>query len=268
VGVIGDPVSHSLSPTLHNAAFDACGLDWVYLAFPVERGRGGAAVAAARDLGLVGLNVTMPHKADAAAACDDLSPDAATLGSANTIVVGDDGRTSGHSTDGEGFLAALAEEGIEVAGRRVLVVGAGGAARAVVLALGRAGCEEVVVASRRAEAASRAAALAGGRAISFDKLASVAVAAGVVVNATPIGMAGEMLPVEVNWLRPGTVVSDLIYHPLETPFLAAARRRGLTATNGLGMLVHQAASAFRLWTGVDAPVGVMRAAAEEVVAGR
>lgn len=165
VGVIGDPVHHSLSPAIHNAAFVSLGLDWVYVAFPVPRGRGGAAVAAARDLGLAGLNVTMPHKADAAAACDDLTPDAAALGAVNTVVVRPDGRMLGDSTDGPGFLDALAEERIEVEGRRCLVLGAGGASRAVVLALGRVGAE-VIVAARRPEAAADAARLApGGQAV-------------------------------------------------------------------------------------------------------
>ncbi|MGH8999095.1 MAG: shikimate dehydrogenase family protein, partial [Acidimicrobiia bacterium] len=131
VGVIGDPVRHSLSPAIHNAAFAACGLDWVYVAFPVARGSGGAAVGAAAALGLAGLNVTMPHKEDAASACDDLTADAAALAAVNTVVVGAGGRTLGDSTDGGGFLAALAADGIDVAGRSVLVLGAGGAARAV-----------------------------------------------------------------------------------------------------------------------------------------
>src|SRR5688572_25916274 len=130
VGVIGDPVRHSLSPAIHNAAFAALGLDWVYVAFPVATGRGGDAVAAARTLGLAGLNVTMPHKAQVAAACDDLTDDARALRAVNTVVIGEDGRALGASTDGEGFLASLAEDGIAVGdGTRVLIVGAGGAAK-------------------------------------------------------------------------------------------------------------------------------------------
>ncbi|MDQ3946916.1 MAG: quinate/shikimate dehydrogenase, partial [Actinomycetota bacterium] len=183
-GVIGDPVGHSLSPALHNAAFAAAGLDWVYVAFPVPHGRGGAAVAAARDLGLAGLNVTMPHKADAAAACDELTPDAGALASVNTVVIRPDGRVLGESTDGAGFLAALAEDGIEVAARRVLVLGAGGAARAVVLALGRAGAA-VTVAARRPAAAKTAAGLApGAKAIVLADAAGGGDAHDVVVNAT------------------------------------------------------------------------------------
>lgn len=262
VGVIGDPVHHSLSPAIHNAAFVSLGLDWVYVAFPVPRGRGGAAVAAARDLGLAGLNVTMPHKADAAAACDDLTPDAAALGAVNTVVVRPDGRMLGDSTDGPGFLDALAEERIEVEGRRCLVLGAGGASRAVVLALGRVGAE-VIVAARRPEAAADAARLApGGQAVPLSAAGAEVPEAQIVVNATPLGMGGEAPPLDPAVLGPAQVVVDLVYHPAETPLLVAARSRGARVTNGLGMLVHQAARSFTLWTGAEAPLAAMRQAAE------
>lgn len=266
VGVIGDPVSHSLSPAIHNAAFEVLRLDWIYVAFPVPRGRGGAAVAAARDLGLAGFNVTMPHKADVAAACDELTPDAAALCSVNTVVAQPDGVMLGDSTDGPGFLAALAEEGIAVEGRRALVLGAGGAGRAVILALGRAGAE-VVVAARRPEAASAAARLAtAGRAVAFPDASKEATSADLVVNATPLGMAGEPPPIDPASLGPAQAVVDLVYHPAETPLLAAAGARGCRTANGLGMLVHQAARSFTLWTGADAPLEAMRAAAEAAIA--
>ncbi|MGH9040656.1 MAG: shikimate dehydrogenase [Acidimicrobiia bacterium] len=268
VGVIGDPVTHSLSPTLHNAAFAACGLDWVYVALPVPRGQGGAAVAAARHLGLAGFNVTMPHKEDVAAACDELTPDAAALASVNTVVIDAGGVARGASTDGEGFLAALAGDGIEVAGRPVLVLGAGGAARAVVLALGRAGAA-VTVAARRPEASETAAALApGAKAMVLADAAGQGDAYEVVVNATPLGMGGEAPPLDVGRLGPRQVVVDLVYHPAETPLLAAARARGVRTQNGLPMLVHQAARSFTLWTGVEAPLAVMQAAAREALAAR
>jgi shikimate dehydrogenase len=260
-GIIGDPVAHSLSPAIHNAAFAACGLDWVYVAFPVPRGQGAAAVAAVAHLGLAGLNVTMPHKADAAAACDQLTPDASVLGSVNTVINTPQGLL-GDSTDGPGFLASLVEEGVEVAGKRVLLLGAGGAARAVVLALGRAGAE-VVVAARRPEPGTAAALLApGARAVPLPVAPEEVSAAAVVVNATPLGMAGEDPPLDARRLDPSQVVVDLVYHPAETPLLAAARARGARAVGGLGMLVHQAALSFTAWTGHEAPLPVMKAAAE------
>ncbi|MGH8986682.1 MAG: shikimate dehydrogenase family protein, partial [Acidimicrobiia bacterium] len=146
-GVIGDPVEHSRSPAMHNAAFTALGLDWVYVAFHVPAGSGATAVRAVLDLGLVGLNATMPHKSAAASACDHLASEASTLDAVNTVVVDGD-RLIGHNTDGAGFLRALADEGVAVDGKRCLVLGAGGAARAITLALGVAGAI-VTVAARR-----------------------------------------------------------------------------------------------------------------------
>jgi shikimate dehydrogenase len=257
VGIIGDPVGHSRSPAMHNAAFHALGLDWVYVAFPVARGRGAAAVRAVTALALAGLNVTMPHKADAAAACDDLSPEAAALGAANTVVNAD-GALVGHSTDGDGFLRALDDEGIEVTGRHVLVVGAGGAARAITHALGRVGAN-VTVTARRPDAARSAASLApDGDATGFDGIAVERF--DVIVNATPLGMDGEAPPFDTAKLHTGQFCYDTVY-PVETPLLRDARARGLRATGGLGMLVHQGALSFSLWTGVEPPLEVMRAAA-------
>jgi shikimate dehydrogenase len=260
-GVIGDPVRHSASPALHNAAYSALGLDYAYVAFPVPAGRGGDAVRAIPVLGLVGLNVTMPHKADAARACDELSPDATSLGAVNTVVLRPDGRLWGDSTDGEGFVRALHDEGIEPAGRSILVLGAGGAARAVVLALGRSGAR-VVVAARRTDAARDAATLAPGAEVhDLEALAPVVAAADIVVNATPLGMRGEQPPFDPAALDSHHAVIDLVYHPGRTPLLSAAEARGVrTAANGLGMLVHQAALAFHAMTGHEAPLDAMRAA--------
>lgn len=262
--VIGDPVAHSFSPTIHNAAFAAVGLDWVYVAFPVRAGDGAAAVAAVRALGLAGLSVTMPHKADAARACDELTPDAAALGAVNTVVPVD-GRLVGDSTDGEGFLRALADDGVGVAGREYLVLGAGGAARAIVLALGRAGARVTVAARNLAASASAAALAPGSTTVPMTDVGASLPRADVVVNATPLGMRGEDPPFSPEILEPGQFVLDTVYHPLETSLLRAARARGVPGANGLGMLVHQAALAFERWTGRPAPVDAMRAAALDAV---
>jgi shikimate dehydrogenase len=260
-GVIGDPVTHTRSPAIFNAAFAATGLDWVYVAFPVPAGSGHDAVRAARALGLAGLNVTMPHKVDAARACDELTPDAAALGVVNVVTATDAGRLLGASTDGDGFVRSIRAEGFDPSGRAALVLGAGGAARAIARALDAADAA-VTVAARRLDAAEAAAGMAG------DAQATLlgAVEPGLfdlVVNATPLGMQGEPGPVPTDALNPGQLVVDIVYHPMETPFLAAARARGAHAANGLGMLVHQAALAFELWTGRTAPVDVMLAAATE-----
>jgi shikimate dehydrogenase len=258
VAVIGDPVEHSRSPAMHNAAFAALGLDWVYVAFPVPRGEGTAAVRAVRVLGMAGLNVTMPHKADAAAACDEMAPAATALGAVNTVVARPDGALVGHSTDGEGFLRALADEDVIPSGRRCLVLGAGGAARAVAHALGGAGAD-VTVAARREDAARSAAALApGGNAVTLDDVPVETF--DLVVNATPLGMHDEPPPIDVARIRPEQFVYDTVY-PGETPLLIEARRRGAGAAGGLGMLVHQGALSFELWTGGTPPLDVMRRAA-------
>lgn len=263
-GVIGDPVGHSLSPVIHNAAFQALGLDWVYLAFPVPAGDGAGAVRAMRTMGLDGLNVTMPHKGDVIAGLDRLSPTAEALGSVNTIHrLG--GELVGESTDGAGFVDALvADEGFDPADRRVVVFGAGGAARAVILALAEAGAADIAVVNRTAARAEQAAALAGagvGRVGSEDDVGD----ADLVVNATSVGMAGtavaDAVLLDTARLGPGQVVADLVYHPIRTPLLVATRERGAVAVTGLGMLIHQAAHAFRLWTGEDPPLEVMSAAA-------
>ena len=259
-GVIGDPVDHSLSPVLHNAAFATLGLDWAYVAFPVPAGRGQAAVAAMADLGIRGLSVTMPHKAPAALACDRLTPVAQRLGVANTVT-NLAGVLVGDSTDGSGFVDSLAEQGWSPAGKRCLVLGAGGAARAVVLALAEAGAARVEVAARRPDEAVAVAALAGEAGASGSPGALEG--ADLVVNATPVGMTSDGLPLGLDPanLGPGQLVADLIYAPAVTPLLAAARKQGASTTNGLGMLVHQAARQFRAWTGQDAPVEAMSAAA-------
>ena len=263
-GVIGDPVRQSLSPVLHNAAYRELGLDWVYVAFEVPDGATRGALDAMRVLGLAGLSVTMPHKTAAAAHCDTLSADAAALRSVNTVSPGDAGRLVGDSTDGEGFLRSLRDAGHDPAGASVVVLGAGGAARAVTRALGRAGAR-VVVCARKPDAAAAAAELAGGTAVPWAERSRAAGAATFVVNATPIGMGTEDLPLPLDALHPGQVLADLVYHPLETALLRGARDRGAAVVDGLGMLVHQAALQIELWTGCVPSIAAMRAAAEHAL---
>ena len=217
-------------------------------------------MAGARALGLAGLSVTMPHKADVIPALDRLTPTAAALAAVNTVVcLGDE--LIGENTDGAGFLDTLRiDEGFDPAGRRCLVLGAGGAARAVVLALAGSGAAEVVVVNRTAGRAEAAVALAPG--VARMGHPGDAESADLVVNATPIGMGGEnSLALDPDLLRPGQLVVDLVYHPALTPLVQAARSRRVAAANGLGMLIHQAAHAIRLWTSEDPPTEVMSAAA-------
>lgn len=256
-------MAHSLSPAIHNAAFRELDLDWVYLAFdvPPHPTAAAAAVAAMRALGLGGLSVTMPHKAGVAGAVDRLSSAAEALGAVNTVRRGSGDTLVGENTDGAGFIDAIRDdEGFEPEGRRALVLGAGGAARAVVRALGDAGAAEVVVVNRSPERGEAAVALAPG--IARLGVADEAGEADLVVNATPVGMDVEPgTPIDARHLGPGQLVVDLVYHPAITELVESARARGAAAVNGLGMLIHQAAHAFRLWTGEDPPLAVMSAAA-------
>lgn len=267
-GILGDPVTHSLSPVIHNAAFRELDLDWVYVAFEVADGTAAAAVAGMRALGIAGMNVTMPHKQAVIDALDRVTPTAERLQSVNTISWRAD-QLVGDSTDGAGFVEALRhDEGIDPAGRRVVVLGSGGAARAIVLALANAGVADIAVVGRTPAMADVTVELAPGvtRAGDDDAIAE----ADIVVNATPVGMAGTPdaggLPLDPARLRAGQVVVDLVYHPLRTPLLEAAKERGCIAVTGLGMLIHQAAHAFRLWTGEDPPLEVMSAAALSALA--
>ena len=259
-GVIGDPVAHSLSPALHNAAFEAAGLDWTYVALPVAAGCGGDAVAAMRTLGIRGLSVTMPHKEAVAAAADETSEAVQALGAANCLVLGDGGRVVAHNTDGDGFVRAFEEwNGAPIAGRSIAVIGAGGAARAVIEASARHGATSVYVINRSRERAERAATLAG--AVGSVAPAEAVAEADIVVNATPVGMAGSSgMPFDTALLASHHVAIDLIYHPLETQWLAECSARGIATQNGLQMLLHQAAIQFTLWTGVPAPIEAMQAA--------
>jgi len=268
--VIGDPVRHSLSPVIHNAGFAAVGFDAVYVALPVASGKAADAIAAMRAFDWLGMSVTMPHKADVMAACDQLTETAQLLNSVNCVFWQGD-TLMGDSTDGEGFTRGLAADlDVNPAGLRCVLVGAGGAAGAVARQLSLAGAAQVGVINRTRSKAELVATMAGavGAVVDQDALAQ----ADLVVNATPIGMGStdlaDAVPFDVALLKPTAVVSDLIYHPAETKLLAAARGRGLSAQNGLSMLVHQAVAAFEHWTGAVAPVEAMAAAAEAAISAR
>lgn len=273
-GVVGGPrqVARSLSPAIHNAAYEALGLDWAYVGFPVDA-EGPGAVAALRGLGhagLAGFNVTMPHKLAAAEAVDQLVGQAGVVGAVNTVEVS--GRELvGWNTDGEGLASFLGREGgVTLEGRSLLVVGAGGAARSVIAGLVLAGVDRVTVLARDAARAAALGRLAGGAAFGVCVIGSggeapAVAAADLIVNATPVGQEGEASLIPVGAIRAGAVVVDLVYHPLETPLVTAAAAAGATAFGGLGMLVHQAALAFEILTGRTAPLEAMWAGARRAL---
>ncbi len=274
VGLMGWPIEHSVSPPMHNAAFDALGLDWCYVPLPVHPQRLREAVEGIRALGLCGVNATVPHKQALVPLVDELTPAAETIGAVNTLIVEED-ELLGHNTDAGGFMRALREAGFRPDGCTALVLGAGGAARAVVYALGGVADRVVVLnrTPRRAHDLVRdfqrpvPARLEGGP-LEAEALSDAASEVDLVVNATPVGMWPEEdvspWPQEVPFPA-GAFCFDLVYNPRETRLMHTARTAGAGASNGLGMLVHQGAEAFERWTGRDAPVKVMCAACEQVL---
>ena len=262
-GVIGNPVAHSLSPVMHNAAFRELGIDAFFGAFAVTDLA--AAVGGMRALGIRGFSVTIPHKVAIIEYLDEVDDEARRIGAVNTVI-NRDGRLCGSNTDAPGALNALKEK-IDPAGRRVLVVGAGGAARALVCGLTSAGAE-VLVCNRDPEKGRRLAAEFGAAFLERDKLEDFA--GEILVNTTPVGMHPDIgqMPVPESLLRPGLVVMDIVYNPLRTRLLAAAAARGAETVDGLGMFVGQGALQFELWTGRPAPVETMRRVVLEVLAAK
>lgn len=261
VGVIGWPVSASLSPAIHNAAFAAAGLDWVYVPLAVAPAELEAAIRGLGALGFAGANVTMPHKTEACRLMDQRSEDAERLQAVNTIVV-TEGILTGHNTDAPGFERFLRRDaGFDPQGRTALLFGAGGAARAVALALARGGLANLRVALRDPARVRGVAATLEGlptrlEAIAWDEAATSR--ADLVVNATPLGARGESLPLPP--LDAGTLAVDLLY-PSVTPLQVVAREAGGPSFGGIGLLLQQAALSFELWTGQEPSLAVMSAAA-------
>lgn len=269
-GVWGWPVRHSLSPVMHNAAFEHLGMDWCYVPYAVAPEMLADAVRGIRAMGIAGINATIPHKERLAELLDDVDPEARAVGAVNTIH-NDGGVLRGYSTDGEGFLGAVRMEGFEPAGKRAVILGAGGSARCVAVALARAGAAEIVVANRTLPRAEEVASLANAQGrrlaeplgLDAAPLAERLRAADILVNTTPVGMhphPEDPLPLPVEAMHRGLLVYDLIYNPPVTRLMAAAQSRGARAANGLRMLVLQGAASFRIWTGVEPPVAVMEGA--------
>jgi len=266
VGIIGDPVAHSLSPAMHNAAFRALKLDFVYVAFPVRPVHVCQALDGVRALGIAGVNVTVPHKERVMAYLDSISPTARRAGAVNTIVQRG-GRLYGENTDVTGFLHALGDAGFGVQGRRALVIGAGGVGRAVLTALAAGKAEKVTVANRTVARARRLARTFRTTAVNMVgapltvlREREVVGSVDLIVNATSVGLHGERFFPLAYGVTPSTCLFvDLIYGR-RTDFLVHAGRARRRCLDGSGMLVHQGAAAFTLWTGRVAPVTVMRAA--------
>ncbi|MBI3378046.1 MAG: shikimate dehydrogenase [Nitrospirae bacterium] len=266
IGLLGYPVEHSLSPAIHNAAFEHLRLDCCYVTFPVKPGFLKDAVRSVRALNLAGVNVTMPHKENVIPLLDKVDADASFIGAVNTIVnrsASDGGKLTGYNTDGRGFMKSLSEAQIAVNKKNVLILGAGGASRAIGFYLAKKASALFIYDIDRKKAGKLIGDLKKIKGnVSFFSYQRSAISSqlddiDIIINATPLGLKkGDPLPIDINLLKPRHVVCDLIYK--NTLLLQRASRKGCRTLNGLGMLLWQGAFAFELWTGKKPPVEVMR----------
>lgn len=269
-GIFGCPVEHSLSPVMQNAALQAVGLDAVYVPFMVEPAKLEEAVEALRALGIRGVNVTVPHKEKIISCLDDLDPKARMIGAVNTVI-NENGRLIGYNTDQTGLIKSLAQDlDFQPKGRRILILGAGGASRAALVALAEQGAQWIGIANRTRQKAEDLAqsfrSLFPGTifaVLGLDEaeLSEVCPSVDLLLNSTSLGMKGEIFK-EIPWnqLKAGAVVYDIVYRRPDTPLVISARKYGHLAADGLGMLIAQGEDAFRIWTGQESPVGVMKQA--------
>jgi len=264
-GVIGDPVEHTMSPVMHNAAFKKLGMDYRYLPFRVSKEELGRTIADMRALNIRGLNVTIPHKVAVIPFLDKLDPLAEEIDAVNTIV-NDDGVLTGYNTDATGFLQALLDNGVEPEGKRVVILGAGGASRAISFILAEKGARLVILNRRLNRAKELARSISRSSkdiaALKLDEanLAKAMEGAEVLVNATSVGMSPDTgeTPLPARLLKPGLVVFDIVYNPVRTRLLREAEAAGARTIGGLDMLVWQGALAFEKWTGRQAPLELMK----------
>jgi shikimate dehydrogenase len=268
-GIIGDPVEHTLSPAMHNAAFNELKLDFVYLAFRVRNDELEKAMSGVRSLGIHGLNVTMPHKNAVIKYLDKIDSTAKSIGAVNTIL-SNNGKLKGFNTDGIGALKALKENGVSPQGKKLVLLGAGGAANAIAFHMAQE-VEELVILNRTVEKAKKFAKILSGKfdrliignSLSLNHIEKELRNADILINATSIGMHPNVnqSPVRHELLRPDLCVMDIIYNPLETKLAKEAKVTGAKVVSGIEMLVYQGAASFEIWTSHPGPVKIMRKAA-------
>jgi len=267
-GIIGDPVEHSLSPAMHNAAFQKLKLDFVYVAFKVGRDKLREAIVGAKSLDIRGLNVTMPHKNAVMKHLDEIDPMARSIGAVNTIL-NDKGKLIGYNTDGIGALKALKESDISLNGKKLLLLGAGGAGKAIAFHMAEEVQELKILNRTTSKAKDLAEVLCRkfGKKIDGNTLSATTIKkeladADIVVNATSVGMhpKDDQSPIVPSWLRPNLCVMDIVYNPIETKLVKDARSVGAKVVSGVEMLVYQGVASFEIWTNRPAPVKVMKQA--------
>lgn len=273
-GIIGWPVTHSLSPVMHNAAFEHLGLDFCYVPFAVKKEYLDVTLKAIPALNIVGLNVTIPHKENVLPYLSEISKEAAMIGAVNTIKVIAN-RLIGYNTDGIGFTASLKEAGYPIQGRTIHILGGGGAAKAVAIQSAAEGAKKIIISNRTLKKAtmikeqiekyfpSTEIEVVG---TGYKELQVTVDKIDIVVNATSLGLKAEdPSPIPKELLHEGLFICDLIYNPPETALIKYAKESGCQCMNGIGMLLHQGVASFKLWTGVDPPIEVMRQSLEDAL---
>ena len=271
LGIFGCPISHSISPAMHNAIIKALGLDMIYMPFEIKPSNLRDAVNGIKGFGMLGVNITIPHKEAVMKLLDDISEEARLIGAVNTIV-NKDGRLIGYNTDGYGYVASIKEDcDFNPKNKRVIILGAGGAARGISAALAKSGAKKIIIANRTLSRADNLIKTFKRKfpdtkfeaiGLEEDILMTYFQDINLLVNTTSVGMEkNEILEIPLEALPKTAIVSDIVYNPLQTLLLKKADKLGLTAYGGLSMLIHQGAKSFKLWTGIDAPVNVMRKAA-------
>lgn len=265
VGVFGCPVEENPTGVMEEAAFAAKGLDYRYLTIRVEKGHLRAAMDGVRAMNMRGVNLTIPHKVEVLDYLDELSPAARIIGAVNTVV-NDGGRLYGENTDGKGFIQALTDAGVMVKGQNVVILGAGGAARAISVECALAGAKKLIIVNRNRARGEELAALlnretpAQAEYLPWDGPCRAPKGTNILVNATSVGLypnVNDKPDVDYDTVTGGMVVTDVVFNDPRTKFLGEAEKRGARTINGLGMLVNQGALNFTLWTGAEAPVAVM-----------
>jgi len=274
-GIFGHPVEHTFSPGMHNAGFAKLGMDACYVPFAVHPDRLGDAMKAVLPLRIQGLNITVPHKEKVIAFLDELSEEARLIGAVNTIEVREE-RLIGHNTDGRGFIRSMKELArFDPKGKRFLIVGAGGAGRAVGFSLALSGANRISFCDTDAKKVGvlvneiRSKTGVAADSVSGDALEACAAGADCLINATPLGLKqSDVLPIPKEHIHRKHLVCDLVYNPSETRLLKTAKARGARGLKGIGMLLYQGVIAFEIWTGKKAPVQVMKSALSRQISGR
>lgn len=276
IALFGQPVAENPTQYMHEKAFAHLGLDWRYITMEVPVENLKDAITGLRAMGFMGANCTIPHKVAVIPLLDSLTDTGRKIGAINTIIRQPDGSLLGENTDGKGFIQSVTEAGLDLNGGRAVVLGAGGASRAICTELAVAGASHITIANRTGSKAEALAAHVRNQTgvltepVTWSGEFAVPSDTQVLVNSTSIALApnvDDVVPINYGTLAASTLVCDVIPNPPDTPFLKKARAAGATTLDGLGMLVYQGAIAFKMWTGEDAPVDVMRGALEEVFAG-